>query len=94
MAVLWNGANPALAFAWRDTQDAARALGITIQPQEVRDPKDIEAAIAMMAQQRPDALIVLQDALTLQHRERSSISICKSGCQACSWQRNGWRPEV
>ena len=68
VAVLWNGANPALAFAWRDTQDAARAVGITIQPQEVRDPKDIEAAIAMMAQQRPDALIVLQDALTLQHK--------------------------
>ena len=71
-AVLWNAANPALAFAWRDTQDAARALGVTIQPHEVRDSKDIEAAIAMMAQQRPDALIVLQDALTLQH-EREII---------------------
>jgi putative tryptophan/tyrosine transport system substrate-binding protein len=67
-AVLWNAANPALAFAWRDTQDAARALGVMIQPQEVREPKDIEAAIAMMAQQPPDALIVLQDALTLQHK--------------------------
>ncbi len=68
-AVLWNAANPALAFAWRETQGAARALGVTLQPHEMRDPKDFEAAFAMMAQQRPDALLVLQDALTLQHRK-------------------------
>jgi hypothetical protein len=57
-----------LAFAWRATQDAARALGVMIQSQEVRELKDIGATIAMMAQQPPDALIVLQDALTLQHK--------------------------
>jgi putative tryptophan/tyrosine transport system substrate-binding protein len=68
-AVLWNGANPALAFAWRETQGAARALGVGLQPHEVRDLKDIEAAFAVMTQQRPDALLVLQDALTLQHRQ-------------------------
>ena len=68
-AVLWNGANPALAFAWRETQGAARALGVALQPHEVRDLKDIEAAFAVMTQQRPDVLLVLQDALTLQHRQ-------------------------
>jgi ABC-type uncharacterized transport system substrate-binding protein len=68
-AVLWNAANPALAYPWRQTQSAADELGITLQSLEVRDPKDIEAAFAMMAQDRPDALIVLQDALTLQHRK-------------------------
>jgi putative ABC transport system substrate-binding protein len=68
-AVLWNGGNPALAFAWRDTQGASRALDVTLQPHELRDPKDLDAAFAIMAQQRPDALLVLQDALTLQHRK-------------------------
>ncbi|MDT5354149.1 MAG: hypothetical protein QOJ56_2681 [Mycobacterium sp.] len=68
-AVLWNAANPALAFAWRETQGAARALGVTLQPHEMRDLKDFEAAFATMAQQRPDALLVVQDALTLQHRK-------------------------
>lgn len=68
-AILWNGANPALAFAWRETQRAAHALGITLQPHELRDVKDLEAAFAMMTQQRPDALLVLQDSLTLQHRK-------------------------
>ena len=68
-AVLWNAANPALAYPWRQTQGAADELGITLQSLEVRDPRDIEAAFAMMAKDRPDALIVLQDALTLQHRK-------------------------
>jgi putative tryptophan/tyrosine transport system substrate-binding protein len=67
-AVLWNSANPALAFAWKETQGAARALGVTLQSHEVQGPKDFEAAFAMMAQERPDVLLVLQDAATLQHR--------------------------
>src|SRR5216684_37075 len=68
-AVLWNAANPALAYPWRQTQSAADALGVTLRSVEVRDPKDIEAAFAVIAQEQPDALIVLQDALTLQHRK-------------------------
>jgi putative tryptophan/tyrosine transport system substrate-binding protein len=68
-AVLWNAANPALAYPWRQTQSAAGELGVTLQSIEVRDPKDIETAFAMMSQDHFDALIVLQDALTLQHRK-------------------------
>jgi putative tryptophan/tyrosine transport system substrate-binding protein len=68
-AVLWNAANPALAYPWRQTQSAAGELGVALQSLEVRVPKDIESAFAMMVADRPDALIVLQDALTLQHRK-------------------------
>jgi ABC-type uncharacterized transport system substrate-binding protein len=69
-AVLWNAANPANALAWKETEDAARALGVTLQSQEVRAPKDFEGTFATMARQRPDVLLVLQDALTLQHRKQ------------------------
>jgi putative ABC transport system substrate-binding protein len=69
VAVLWNAANPALAYPWKQTQTAAVELGITLRSLEVREPKDIEAAFAVLAQESPDALIVLQDALTLQHRK-------------------------
>jgi putative ABC transport system substrate-binding protein len=68
-AVLWNAANPALAYPWRQTQSAAGELGVALQSLEVRVPKDIKSAFAMMVADRPDALIVLQDALTLQHRK-------------------------
>lgn len=69
VAVLWNAANPALAFAWRETQGAARALGVAVQSHEVRALKDFEPVFASMAEERPDTLLVLQDALTLQHRK-------------------------
>lgn len=68
-AVLRNAANPALAYPWRQTQSAAGELGVALQSLEVRVPKDIESAFAMMVADRPDALIVSQDALTLQHRK-------------------------
>lgn len=68
-AIMWNAANPALNLAWRDTQNAAQMLGLTAQPHEVRDQNQIEGAFAVLAEKRPDALLVLQDALTLQHRK-------------------------
>ena len=68
-AVLWNSANPANAIAWRATQDAARALGVTIQSHEVQSPRDFDVAFARIAEERPDALFVLDDALTMQYRK-------------------------
>jgi putative tryptophan/tyrosine transport system substrate-binding protein len=68
-AVLWNAANPALAYPWKESQIAASSLGLKLQSIEVRSPEEINAAFAAIAQDQPDALIVLQDALTLQHRK-------------------------
>ena len=67
-AVLWNNANPANALAWRETQDAANALGVTLQSHEVKGPKDFEVAFDRMTKERLDALFVLDDALTIQYR--------------------------
>ena len=61
-------ANPALTLAWRQTEIEARELGITLQAHSVQDRDEIEAAFAAMAHEHLDALIVLQDSLTLQHR--------------------------
>ena len=68
-AVLWNSANPANALAWRETQGAARALGVTLQSHEVQSPQDFEIAFARMAEERSDALFVLDDAMTMQYRK-------------------------
>jgi putative ABC transport system substrate-binding protein len=67
-AVLWNAGNPALGYPWRETQAAAQALGVSLEPLELRGPADLGAAFDLMAKRMPEALIVLQDALTLQHR--------------------------
>jgi putative ABC transport system substrate-binding protein len=68
-AVLWNSANPALVFSWKETQRAARVLGVTLQSHEVQGPKDFAAAFAAIAEERPHALLVLQDALAIQQRK-------------------------
>ena len=69
-AVLWNEANSANAGAWTRTQDAAQALGVTVQSYAVRDVKDFDVAFADITQGRPDALLVIEDALTFQGRKQ------------------------
>jgi putative ABC transport system substrate-binding protein len=48
---------------------SARGLGVTLQSHEVQGPKDFAVALAAIAEERPDALLVLQDALANQHRK-------------------------
>jgi ABC-type uncharacterized transport system substrate-binding protein len=69
VAVVWNAANPGNAGSWREVQDAARVLGIKLQSREVRGPSDFERAFAEMARERPDALLLIGDRLTLPHGE-------------------------
>jgi putative tryptophan/tyrosine transport system substrate-binding protein len=68
-AVLWNSANPANSLAFRETESAGQKLGVKLVSQEVRSPKDFENAFAAMAEQHPDVLLVVQDALTLEYRK-------------------------
>jgi putative tryptophan/tyrosine transport system substrate-binding protein len=70
VAVLWNPANPANASVWKETQAAARGLGLLLQSQEVRSPQDLERTFALTAQARPDALLVLSDSLINMHRQQ------------------------
>jgi ABC-type uncharacterized transport system substrate-binding protein len=63
VAVLWNGANPANAVVWQETQAAARALGLQLHSQDVWRSQDLEGAFALTAQARLEALLVLPDAL-------------------------------
>jgi len=69
VAVVWNAANPANARSWREVQEAARVLHITLQSREVRGPSDFERVLADTARERPDALLLIGDRLTLQHGE-------------------------
>jgi putative tryptophan/tyrosine transport system substrate-binding protein len=69
VALLWNAANPAYLRAWTQSQGAAQTLGVALQRYEVRGPTDFQWVFAAMAQQRPEALVVLEDALTIEHRK-------------------------
>jgi putative tryptophan/tyrosine transport system substrate-binding protein len=55
---------------WRETEVAARTLGLTLQPLEVRGPEDFEAAFATATRGNAQAFITFDDALTNSHRTR------------------------
>ena len=68
VAVLWNAANPYPALVLQQTREAALTLGIEILSFEVRGPADIADALESVTRQRPNALITVEDPLTLNER--------------------------
>jgi putative tryptophan/tyrosine transport system substrate-binding protein len=71
VAVLYD---PAIAGAAREVKEdlpvAARALGLTIQPWEVRDAGGFERVFAALNKQRPDGLYVSSSPLMRAHQKR------------------------
>ena len=70
VALLGNPANPGNAPQVRHAQDAARALGLRLQPLEARGPSDIDSAFAAMTSEQAGAVMVLVDSMLLDHRTR------------------------
>ena len=55
---------------YRSADAAARTLGFQIQPLGVREPEDFVAAFAAMVRDRPDAILMVADALMVLNRKR------------------------
>jgi len=64
VAVIWNAANPYAAVVLKETQDAARLLGVQIESIEVRGPLDFERAFGTVIRGNSNGLIVVEDPLT------------------------------
>jgi putative tryptophan/tyrosine transport system substrate-binding protein len=70
VAVLWNPANPVWhAAASRETEAAARALGLRVQLLEARGPDELEGAFAAMAREHAGALFVPADIIFVRHAQ-------------------------
>ena len=70
IAVLWNAAYPGKSLELKESQSAARALGVSLRPVEAREPDDLPGAFAAIARAKPDALITFSDPLTNTERRR------------------------
>jgi putative ABC transport system substrate-binding protein len=70
VAVLWNAANPYSALVFKQVQAAGTILGIEVQSLEVRQPDDFDGAFETVRRQHPDALMTVEDPLTINHRKR------------------------
>ena len=72
VAVLWNAANPYSALVFKETQTAAASTEVELYSLEVRSPSDLDTAFQSAIRQRPDAMITVDDPLTISHRKQIS----------------------
>src|SRR6266481_2849205 len=64
------GADLGTTLRYRSADDAARLLGLKVQTLGVREPDDFDHAFAEMTRERPDAILMVSDALTILNRKR------------------------
>jgi putative tryptophan/tyrosine transport system substrate-binding protein len=62
--------NPAIPAILKEIQEAARGLRLTVLPTTVTTLDEIERAFASMAKEKPEALIVIADTVTMVNRKR------------------------
>ncbi|MFQ5553527.1 MAG: ABC transporter substrate-binding protein, partial [Thermoplasmata archaeon] len=79
VGVLWNPADPDKAVEWRETQPAARLLGVELQSLEVRSANDFESAFEAAINERAGALLVLADKLTASYARQITDLTTKNG---------------
>jgi putative ABC transport system substrate-binding protein len=70
VAVLYDPTIPGSIRQLKEVQAAARALGLTIQPREIRAADDFEKVFAALDKQRPDGLYVIGGPLTRINEKR------------------------
>jgi putative ABC transport system substrate-binding protein len=70
IAMLWNADDLGMTLRYRSAESGARMLGFEVQPLGVREPEDFAAAFATMVRDRPDAILMVADALTVLNRKR------------------------
>jgi ABC-type uncharacterized transport system substrate-binding protein len=70
IAVLWNANDQGMTLRYHKIEEAARVLGVKVQPIEVRTPDDFDAAFVTMTRRRPDAMFLVADGLTTMQGKR------------------------
>jgi putative ABC transport system substrate-binding protein len=70
VAMLWNAADLGMTLRYRAAETTAKLLGITVQTLGVREPNDFDEAFEAMTRSRPDAIMMVSDALTTLNRKR------------------------
>ena len=70
VAVLVNPGNPGAARGLRETEAAARSLGLRIRVVDARGPEDLDRAFAGMVKEQTDAVVILPDPILFDQRTR------------------------
>jgi putative ABC transport system substrate-binding protein len=87
IAIVWNPVEVSAARQLRDTEEAARVLGLQVHALEVRGRDDFEGAFAAARQGRADGLTVLADPVTSDYRAELIDLAAQSRLPAMYWER-------
>ena len=68
--MLWNRDDLGMSMRYDASADAARSLGVTVQPLGVREPDDFNGVFEAMDRDPPDAIFMVADSLTTLNRKR------------------------
>jgi putative ABC transport system substrate-binding protein len=70
VAMLWNAADLGMTMRYRASETGATTMGISVQALGVREPEDFNEAFAAMNREKPDAILMVADSLTVLNRKR------------------------
>jgi putative tryptophan/tyrosine transport system substrate-binding protein len=70
VAMLWNTDDRAMTLRYQASAETAQMQGLIVQPLGVREPNDFVGAFAAMDRDKPDAILMVADALTALNRKR------------------------
>ena len=69
VATIWNSANPSNPALLRDTETAAKALGLALHSVGVREVAELDTAFTSIARERAGALSVISDGFMFTNRK-------------------------
>jgi putative tryptophan/tyrosine transport system substrate-binding protein len=77
VAVLRNPKFPAVAIQSKETEEAAKSLGLQLQAWEVRSPEEMDSAFVSMSKAATSGLIVFSDPVLLERNRASIITLAR-----------------
>ena len=70
VAMLWNKDDLGMSLRYEASAQSAREIGADVEAVGVREPDDFNDAFSVMDRQKPDAILMVSDSLTMLNRER------------------------
>jgi putative ABC transport system substrate-binding protein len=70
VAMLWNADDLGMTLRYRASEAGAQGLGISVIPLGVREPDDFDMAFGALQREKPDAILMVTDSLTILNRKR------------------------
>jgi putative ABC transport system substrate-binding protein len=88
VAVLWHPGSPEKELEWKELRSAASRLGVTLQSLELHRPSDLAPRLDNAVAERADAVLLLEDSLTLSVAQDIATEIDKRQLPAIyGWDR-------